>query len=72
MRTRMHKKQFWFNDEEDNALKIKSASVGMNESDYIRSLVLGYSPREKPDDRFYEVMKLMRCLQCGTSQPVSV
>ena len=52
MRTRMHKKQFWFNDEEDNALKIKSASVGMNESDYIRSLVLGYSPREKPDDRF--------------------
>lgn len=68
MRTRMHKKQFWFNDEEDNALKIKSASVGMNESDYIRSLVLGYNPREKPDDRFYEVMKLMRSISNNLNQ----
>lgn len=60
MRTRVYKKNFWFNEEEKKVLSEKSLSVGMTESDYIRSLVLNYKPKEKPDDRFYEVMKTMR------------
>jgi len=60
MRTRVYKKNFWFNEEEKRILSEKSLSVGMNESDYIRSLVLDYKPKEKPDDRFYEVMKTLR------------
>jgi len=68
MRTRVYKKQFWFNEEENITLKNNSVNVGMNESDYIRSLVMGYTPREKPDDRFYEVMKLMRSISNNLNQ----
>ena len=68
MRTRVYKKQFWFNEEENITLKNNSINVGMNESDYIRSLVMGYTPREKPDDRFYEVMKLMRSISTNLNQ----
>jgi len=68
VRTRVYKKQFWFNEEENITLKNNSVNVGMNESDYIRSLVMGYTPREKPDDRFYEVMKLMRSISNNLNQ----
>lgn len=57
MRTRGIKKQLWLNREEDKLLKNKAKKVGVTEATLIRNLVIGFEPREKPDDRFYEVMK---------------
>lgn len=68
MRTRTHKKQFWFNDEECSILAKKSSLAGMTESDYIRKVVLGHKIKEKPDDRFYNSMKLLRATSNNLNQ----
>ena len=65
---RTHKKQFWFNEEEVLTLKDKSFKAGMNESDFIRKMLLGYKLKEKPDDRFYESLKLMRSISNNINQ----
>jgi len=59
MRSRNIKKQIWLSYEEDRMLKHKADKTGMNEATLIRNLVLGFEPKEKPDDRFYDVMKQM-------------
>lgn len=57
---RVYKKQFWFNEEEVLTLKDKAFKAGMNESDFIRRMLLGYKLKEKPDKEFYESIKLLR------------
>ena len=34
--------------------------TGLSESTYIRQLIIGYKPKERPDDRFYEYLELLR------------
>lgn len=68
MRTRTHKKQFWFNDEEEAALIEKSFLSGMNESDFVRGLVLGYELKSKPDEEFYSSIKLLRSISNNLNQ----
>lgn len=60
MRIRNIKKQFWFNEEECQILKEKSLKSGLTESEYIRKIIKGYKLKEKPDERFYETMKMLR------------
>lgn len=57
MRTRNIKKNFWLNREEAIMLKKKAKKVGMNESTLIRNLIIGFEPREKPDEKFYETLR---------------
>lgn len=61
-RRRGIKKQFWFNKEEATMLKKKSKKVGVNESTLIRNLVMGFQPKEKPDERFYDSLKQLRSI----------
>ncbi len=68
MRARTHKKQFWFNDEEEKNLKEKSFLAGMNESDFVRSLILGYELKSKPDEEFYSSIKLLRSISNNLNQ----
>lgn len=56
-RTRKIKKQFWFTEEEAQSLKQKAVTLGITETAVIRILLKGYEPREKPDERFYTVMR---------------
>lgn len=51
------KKQIWLNREEAQDLKKKAKKVCLSEAALIRLLLRGYEPREKPDDRFYEVTR---------------
>ena len=44
-------------NEEEYIMKCKSQAVGMNASDYIRHLIVGYKPKEKPSEQFYEEIK---------------
>ena len=55
MRKRELLKQVWISYDEDRNLKIKCQKASMTESAVIRCLINSYEPREKPDDRFYEV-----------------
>ena len=68
MRTRSIKKQFWLNEQENEMLALYSLKTGMTESDYLRYIILGYTIKEKPDDRFYEMMKQMRSIAHNLNQ----
>lgn len=60
MRRRNIKKQVWLNREEASQLKKMAKKVGLNEATLIRNLILGFKPKEKPDERFYEAMREIR------------
>ena len=49
-------------------LKKKAKKVGLKEAELIRNLIIGFEPREKPDDRFYDVMKEMRAIGNNLNQ----
>lgn len=68
MRNRRIKKQIWLNDEEDYILKTRSGAVGMNASDYIRKLLVGYKPKEKPSEEFYVAIKNIRAIGNNINQ----
>lgn len=68
MRYRNKKKQFWFSEEECKILAINSEKAGLTESEYIREIVLGYKLKEKPDDRFYDNLKVIRSLSNNMNQ----
>ena len=40
----------------------------MSEGELIRSLILGYEPKEKPDGEFYDIMFLMRNIANNLNQ----
>ena len=67
-RTRIYKKQFWLNQEELIALKTKAEKANMNESELVRKILLDYQIKEKPDEKFYEVMKYMRAISNNINQ----
>ncbi len=50
------KKQIWLTKEEDNLLHKYSEKTCLTEAEYIRMLLRGRVPKEKPDVEFYEIM----------------
>lgn len=57
MRKRRIKKNFWFDEEENNTLKNLSELSGKTEVQVIRKLIKGTTIKEKPPHEFYETMK---------------
>lgn len=51
------KKQFWFSRAEAQDLQKKAKRTCLSEAALVRLLIKGYEPREKPDERFYDVMR---------------
>lgn len=51
------KKQFWLSKEEAQELRRKAQCTCMSEVGVVRLLIMGYEPREKPDERFFEAMR---------------
>ena len=49
-------------------LKNKSDKVGLNMSDYMRSLISGHEPKEKPPKDFYEAIKQIRAVGNNINQ----
>ena len=68
LRTRDIKKQVWLNEEETKTLKQNARKVGLNESEYIRSLIMGYKPKELPDEKFYNYMNQLRGIGINLNQ----
>lgn len=50
MRKRNIKKQIWLDTKEDELLKKKSKEAGLNESEFIRSLIKGYRIKAQPTE----------------------
>ncbi len=57
MRERSIKKQFWINQDEENLLKSKSRRAGLNESEFLRSLIKGYKIKEQPTKEIRDFFK---------------
>ena len=55
-RTRINRIDIMLNDEEYNKLKNDISRAKISQADYIRKLIMNKKIREKPDDRFYDVM----------------
>ena len=55
-------------EQEAEDLKRKASLCGITQSSLIRILLKGYEPREKPDDRFYEVMRQMSAIGNNLNQ----
>jgi len=59
MNKRKIKKQFWFNSEEEKRIKKLAKETKLTEADVIRNLIMETELKEKPDDEFYKVMKVL-------------
>ncbi len=57
MRKRNIDKHIWFSRDEAQDLQKKAKKACLSEAALIRLLIRGYAPKEKPDDRFYDVMR---------------
>ena len=68
MRKRDIKKQVWLNEVERKTLKTNAKNVGLNESEHIRSLIMGYKPKEQPNEEFYESMNQLRGISINLNQ----
>lgn len=68
MRSRNIKKQFWLNTEEANMLENRSKKVGLTESTFIRFCINNYPIREKPDEKFYNYLGLLRSISNNINQ----
>jgi len=68
MRERNIEKHFFFDKTEAHDLARKAKKTGLSESALVRQLVQGYIPREKPDDRFFDVMRQLASLVDNMSQ----
>lgn len=68
MRTRQIKKQYYLNEDELNILKNKCLKTGYNEGSLIRSLLMGFEPKEKPPIEFYNAIKEIRKIGININQ----
>ena len=60
MKRRTVKKQFWFSRDE--------AKTCLTEAALVRLLVRGYEPKERPDERFYDVMRQLSSIGNNINQ----
>lgn len=66
------KKQFWINQVEAKELERKVKLAGLNESDFLRMLIMKTILKEKPGAEFYEYEKLMRAIGINLNQVARV
>ena len=68
MKRRTVKKQFWFSRDEAQDLQKKAKKTCLSEAALVRLLVRGYEPKERPDERFYEVMRQLSSIGNNVNQ----
>ena len=68
MRKRNVDKHIWFSRAEAQELQRKAKKACLSEAGLIRLLIKGYQPKEKPDDRFYDVMRELSAIGNNINQ----
>lgn len=62
------KKQFWFSKVEAQDLQKKAKKTCLSEAVLVRLLVRGYEPKERPDEKFYDVMRQLSAIGNNINQ----
>ena len=62
------KKQFWFSKPEAQDLQKKAKKTCLSEAAFVRLLVRGYEPKERPDEKFYDVMRQLSAIGNNINQ----
>lgn len=60
MRNRNIKINIFLNEEENKILNEKVRKSGLNKSEFFRKIILDYQLKEKPDEKFYEILSQLR------------
>ena len=68
MRKRNVDKHIWFSRADAQELQRKAKKACLSEAGLIRLLIKGYEPKEKPDDRFYDVMRELSAIGNNINQ----
>ena len=68
MRNRNIKINIFLNEEENKILNEKVKKFGLNKSEFFRKIILDYQLKEKPDEKFYEVLSQLRGMATNLNQ----
>lgn len=68
MRKRNVDKHIWLSKAEADELRQKADKACLSEAGLVRMLIKGYEPKEKPDERFYEVMRELSAIGNNVNQ----
>ena len=68
MRSRNIKVNIFLNEEENKILNEKVKKSGLNKSEFFRKIILDYQLKEKPDEKFYEILSQLRGMATNLNQ----
>lgn len=68
MRNRNIKINVFLNEEEKKIFDEKVKKSGLNKSEFFRKIISDYQLREQPDERFYEILSLLRNMANNLNQ----
>lgn len=68
MRERNNKINIYLNNDEKKIFDDKVKKSGLNKSEFFRKIILDYKLKEKPDDRFYEMLYQLRGMANNLNQ----
>ena len=68
MRNRNIKINVFLNEDENKILNEKVKRSGLNKSEFFRKIILDYQLKEKPDEKFYEILSQLRGMATNLNQ----
>ena len=68
MRNRNIKINIFLNEDEKKIFDEKAKKSGLSQSEFFRKIILDYQLREQPDERFYEILSLLRNMANNLNQ----
>ena len=68
IRNRNIKINIFLNEEENRILDEKVRKSGLNKSEFFRKIILDYQLKEKPDEKFYEILAQLRGMATNLNQ----
>ncbi len=68
MRSRNIKVNIFLNEEENKILNEKVKKSGLNKSEFFRKIILDYQLKEKPNEKFYEILSQLRGMAINLNQ----
>ncbi len=72
MRKRNLKVNIFLNPDEKKIFEEKAKKSGLNQSEFFRKIILDYTLKEQPDERFYEILSQLRGIANNLNQMARV
>ncbi len=68
MRKRTNKINIFLDEDEKKIFEDKVKKSGLNKSEFFRKIILDYKLKEQPDERFYEILSVLRGMATNLNQ----